>query len=150
MNKNGTLQLEARGDREVAITGTFDAPSELLFEAWTKPEYVRQWWGCNGATLTVCEIDLRPGGAWCFVMRMSGGSEHPLKGDSREIVAPQLLVCTECYDMPTIGSPQWLTTVTFEERSHRTKLTNTLLHQSAAARDGHLQAGMEAVMVQKP
>jgi uncharacterized protein YndB with AHSA1/START domain len=98
--------------------------------------------------LTVCEIDLRPGGAWRFVLRMADGSEHPFRGIYREIVPPERLIYTECYDVPAVGSPEWLTTVIFEEHGGKTKLTSTLLHQSAEARDGHLQAGMEAGMVQ--
>jgi len=98
--------------------------------------------------LTVCEIDLRIGGAWQIVMRMADGSEHPFKGVYREIVPGERLVYTECYDVPAIGSPEWLTTITFEEFDGKTKLTNLLRHQSAEARDGHLQAGMEGGVIQ--
>lgn len=146
--KNGTFQLEARGDCEIAITRTFDAPPQLVFEAWTRPELLRQWWGCEGSTLTTCEVDLRPGGQWRFVMRMPDGSEHPLKGVYRDIVPSEQLVYSECYDMPSIGSPQWLTTITFKPCGDKTKLTHTLLHGSKEARDGHLQAGMEGGMAQ--
>jgi len=115
---------------------------------WTKPEHVRHWWGCAGSTLTVCKIDLRLGGAWHFVLRMTDGTDHPFKGVYREIVPAERLVYTECYDLPNIGSPEWLTTITFEEFDGKTKLTNSLLHASREARDGHLQAGMKAGMVQ--
>jgi uncharacterized protein YndB with AHSA1/START domain len=137
-----TLTLPS--DREIAMTRVFDAPRSLVFEAWTKPEHVRHWWGCDGSTLTVCEIDLRPGGVWRFVLRMPDGSDHPFKGVYREIVRPERLVYTECYDEPSIGSPEWLTTVIFEEQGGKTKLTSTCLHASVEARDGHLNAGMEA------
>jgi len=98
--------------------------------------------------LTLCEIDLRPGGAWRLLMRMSDGSEHPFKGVYREVVPNERLIYTECYDMPSIGSPEWLTTITFEEIDGKTKLTHSILHRSVEARDGHLQAGMEAGTVQ--
>jgi uncharacterized protein YndB with AHSA1/START domain len=135
-------------DREIAFTRTFVHPRHLLFEAWTKPEHLRQWWGCDGSTLTVCEIDFRVGGMWRIVMRMADGSDHPFRGVYREIEPDQRLVFSECYDVPQIGSPEWLTTVTFEEFEGGTRLTQTILHGSREARDGHLQAGMEAGTVQ--
>ena len=142
------VTLTLPSDREIAFTRIFEWPCHLLFEIWTKPEHVRHWWGCAGSTLTVCKIDLRLGGAWRFVLRMNDGSDHPFQGVYREIVPAERLVYTECYDVPSIGSPEWLTTITFEEFGGKTKLTNSLLHASSEARDGHLQAGMEAGMVQ--
>ncbi|MGH9629225.1 MAG: SRPBCC family protein, partial [Bryobacteraceae bacterium] len=144
---NHEVTVTLPSDREIAFTRIFESPRPLLFEAWTKPEHVRQWWGCSGSTLTVCEIDLRPSGAWRFVLRMPDGSEHPFKGVYREIVPPERLVYTECYDQPAIGSPEWLTTITFEELDGKTKLTSSILHNSIEARDGHLQSGMETGMV---
>ncbi len=133
-------------DREIAITRILDAPPSLVFDVWTRPEHIPHWWGCSGSTLTVCEIDLRVGGAWRFVLRMADGTDHPFRGIYREIVRPDRLVYTECYDAPSIGSPEWLTTVTFEERNGRTFVKSTLLHASKQQRDGHLQAGMEPGM----
>ena len=110
----------------------------------TKREHVRQWWGCADSTLPVCEIDLRPGGLWRYLMHMPDGSDHPFKGVYREIARPERLVYTECYDVPSVGSPEWLTTVTFEGYNGKTKVTSTCLHSSKEARDGHLNSGMEA------
>lgn len=140
--------LTLPSDREIIFTRVFDRPAHLLFEAWTKPEHVQAWWGCGGSMLTVCEIDLRPGGAWLFVLRMVDGSEHRFKGVYREIEPSERLVYTECYDMPDIGSPEWLTTITFEALDCGTKLKHSILHPTAEARDGHLKAGMEPGMVQ--
>ena len=135
-------------DREIAFTCTFQRPRHRLFEAWTKPEHLRQWWGCEESTLILCEIDLRVGGAWQMVMRMPDASEHPFRGVYREIVRNERLVYTECYDVPHLGSPEWLTTVTFEEAGRGGKVTHNILHRSREARDGHLQSGMEAGSVQ--
>ena len=135
-------------DREIAFTRTFDHPRRLIFDAWTKPEQLRRWYGCEGSSLTLCEIDLRPGGAWRRTMRMADGSEHPFHGVFREIVPNERLVYTECYDNPSIGSPEWLTTVLLEEVGGKTKLTHSLLHRSKEVRDGHLQAGMEEGTIQ--
>lgn len=134
-------------DREIRFTRVFDWPRELVFEAWTKPEHIRHWYGCGGSTITVCEVDLRQGGAWRTVMRMSDGSEHPFKGVYLDIVPAALLVYTECYDIAAIGRPEWLNTVIFDDLNGKTRLTNTLLHASREARDGHLKSGMETGIV---
>lgn len=135
-------------DQEIVFTRVFDRPRDLLFEAWTKPEHLRQWWGCEGSKLTLCEIDLRPGGQWRLVMRMADGSYHPFHGTYREVVPNERLVYTECYDMPEVGSPEWLTTILFEELEGKTKLTHSILHRSVEVRDAHLRVGMEAGTVQ--
>ena len=76
-------------------------------------------------------------------MQMADGSDHPFHGTYREIVRPSRLVYTECYDMPRLGRPEWLNTVTLDEAQGTTLVTHILRHKSRAARDGHLQAGME-------
>lgn len=137
------MALTLPSDREVVLTRVFEAPRKLVFEAWTRPEHVARWWGRRGSTLAVCEIDLRPGCAWRYVMRESDGKEYCFKGVYREIVPPERLVYTECFDEPSLGSPEWLTTVIFEEHGGTTKMTSTCLYASVEARDGHLQSGME-------
>jgi uncharacterized protein YndB with AHSA1/START domain len=146
--RSNEVTLMLPSDREIVVTRTFERPRHLLFEAWTKPEHMRQWWGCDGSMLTLCEVDLRPAGAWRVVMRMADGSEHPFHGVYREVKPNERLVYTEQYDMPSVGSPEWVTTILFEEVEGGTKLTHSILHRSAEARNGHLQAGMEAGTVQ--
>jgi uncharacterized protein YndB with AHSA1/START domain len=141
--KTNALKVTLPSDREIRLTREFDAPRRLVFEACSKPEYVSQWWGRRGSSLTVCEIDLRPGGAWRFVERSADGTEHPFKGVYREIVAPERLVNTFIYDVPPFDQFEAVETHTFEERDGRTTLTTIALHQSTEARDGHLQSGME-------
>jgi uncharacterized protein YndB with AHSA1/START domain len=127
-------------DREIVLTRSFDAPRSLVFEAWTTPEHVRRWWGCGDFPMTVCEIDLRVGGAWRYVIG-ANGEEHGFHGVYREVVAPARLVHTYIYEpMPQHGA---LNTVLFEERNGRTTVIETVLHQTTQARDGHLQSGME-------
>lgn len=121
---------------ELVITRTFDAPRDLVFRAWTEPEYMARWWGPNGFTTPVCEIDLRPGGAWLFCMRSPEGEEYWCGGIYREIVEPERIVCTDCftdeegnpvdpaqYGMPEGVPTEMLLTVTFEEHEGRTKVT---------------------------
>jgi uncharacterized protein YndB with AHSA1/START domain len=144
--------VEARvtlpSEREIAFTCRFQRSARLLFEAWTKPEHIRCWWGCEGSSIPHCATDLRVGGSWSLVMRMADGSDHPFHGAYREILRPYRLVYTECYAMPQLGSPEWLTTVTFNETREATLVTHTIQHKSREARDGHLQAGMQEGMVQ--
>src|SRR5208282_1015543 len=103
-------------ERELVITRIFDAPRELVFKAWTDPRHVAQWWGPKGFTNPVCEMDVRPGGALRIVMRAPDGSEYPMTGIFREIVAPERLVFTNVA-VDKAGKPllEGLTTVTFAE-----------------------------------
>ena len=144
LEKNSpALTVTLPSDREIRMTRVFDAPRSLVFEAWTRPEHVRHWWCIRDMTAPVCEIDLRPGGAWRIVLRKANGKEVRFKGVYREIVPPERLVYTECFDDPSIGSPECLTTVIFEEHEGKTKMTSTSLCDSEAARNAQLQSGME-------
>jgi uncharacterized protein YndB with AHSA1/START domain len=142
------VRVDLPSEREIAFVCRLPRSSQLLFDAWTKPEHLRQWWGCEGSCITQCAIDLRIGGSWSLVMQMKDGSNHPFHGTYREIVRPRRLVYTECYDMPQLGRPEWLTTVTFEEDAGATLVTHIIEHKSRLARDGHLQAGMQSGMIQ--
>jgi uncharacterized protein YndB with AHSA1/START domain len=146
--KSVDVEVCLPSDREIQFTCCFQRSARLLFDAWTKPEHLNRWWGCEGSTITHCAIDLRPGGSWSLTMRMADGSDHPFHGTYREVMRPHRLVYSECYDMPQFGSPEWLTTVTFEETPAATVITHTILHKSREVRDGHLQAGMQEGMVQ--
>jgi uncharacterized protein YndB with AHSA1/START domain len=64
------------GKPTIVITRVFDAPRRLVFEAWTKPEHLMRWWGPRDLTLSLCEVDLRPGGAWRFVLRAPDGNDY--------------------------------------------------------------------------
>ena len=142
MPNPGNLQVTAPSDREIAMTRVFDAPSHLVFEALTKPELVKRWLlGPPGWSMPVCEIDLQVGGAYRYVWRSDeNGREFGTGGVFREINAPGRLVHTEQMD----GAPgEALNTVTLSEQGGRTTLTQTMLFDSKAARDGALQSGME-------
>jgi uncharacterized protein YndB with AHSA1/START domain len=130
-------------DREIVLTREFDAPRRLVFEAMTKPEYIRQWWGPRGTSLAVCEMDLRPAGSWRFVTRAADGTEHPFKGEYLQIVPPERIVQTFVYDVAPFSDFEAVETMVLHERDGRTMLTSTVVHQSTEARDAHLQSGME-------
>ena len=146
--KKVNVEAYLPSDEEIAFRCTFQRSARSLFEAWTTPEHLRQWWGCEGSSVTDCAIDLRVGGAWKLMMRMPDGSSHAFHGTYQEIARATRLVYTEQYEMPSIGSPEWLTTVTFDNTKDGTLLTHVIRHKSRAVRDAHLQAGMEAGTIQ--
>ena len=134
--------VEQKSDLEVIITRTFAAPVRLVWEAMFKPEYVRRWYGLKILNCILCEIDLRVGGRWRFVLRAPDGSEHAFSGEYCEIVAPKRVVYTENYE-PLGPGHEIRVTATFEEKDGHTRLTSHLLYKSRADRDSHIQSGME-------
>jgi len=127
--------------RDVVITRIFDAPRGLVFKAWTDPEHMARWWGPNGFTNPICDLDARVGGAWRIVMRSPAGIEYPCGGVYREIVEPERLVFTNIAT-DSEGNPvlDGLTTVIFG----KTKLTLQTRAVALVAHATAYLAGMEA------
>ena len=138
-----TLSVTTPSDREIVLTRTFDAPRKLVWEAITKAEHVRRWYGCSAFTFTSCEIDLRVGGSYRYAMQAPDGVDHIMTGVYREIVAPERIVHTERYETTGFASPDALVTMTLIEQGGRTELRSVVLHPNKESRDGHLNAGME-------
>lgn len=139
------VTLSTPSDRELVITAVLDAPRRLVFEAATRPEHVKRWWGPRNTTVTVCEIDLRPGGAWRYVIRdNTTGREDGFSGVYREITPPERIVYTEGWE----GMPghDYLVTAILEEKNGKTTLTSRLQYKSVQDRDGHVNSGMEKGM----
>lgn len=145
MKNTLALQIKANGDREIVMTRVFDAPRKLVFDAFTKPELLKQWLlGPPGWSMPVCEIDLKIGGRYRYVWRRdTDGTEMGCGGDYREIVPPERLVHTEQFDNPWYSGESLITTVLDEQRG-KTMLTATMLYESRDARDGILKSGMES------
>ena len=140
---NGKLKITTPSDREIAITREFNAPRNLVFEAYTKPELLKQWLGVqNGWTLAVCEIDLKVGGNYRYVWRGPNREDMGMGGTYREIVPGERIVATEKFDDPWYEG-EATGTVTFIERDGKTTLTMTLLYTSKEVRDAVLQSPME-------
>ena len=136
-----TFKATTPSDREIVLTRLFDAPRRLVFEAMSKPEHVRRWWGQlgEGYSVPVCEIDFRPGGAWRFVNRHPKG-EAAFHGVYREIAAPERVVFTEIFELfPDVES---VVTSVLTEEGGKTRLTATCLYPSADVRDMVLKSGM--------
>ena len=141
MTAPANMDIET-AESEVVYTRVFAAPRDLVFEASTRPEHVKKWWGPRKYTMTVCGIDLRPGGADRFVQRGPDGNEYPFKGVYREIVPPERLVYTQIFDFPGLSDHELLVSVTFDERDGQTLLTGRLLFESVEDRVAAVETGM--------
>ena len=148
MTNPGNLKLAIRGDREIVITRAFDALRKLVFDAFTKPELVKQWLlGPDGWSMPVCEIDLKVGGKYRYVWRRDkDGTEMGMGGVYREIVAPERIVATEKFDQSWYPG-EAVGTFVLIEQAGKTTLTETILYESREARDGVLKSGMEKGVV---
>jgi len=141
---SGTLKVTAHGDREIVMVRTLDAPRTLVFDAFTKPELVRQWLlGPPGWSMPVCEIDLRVGGSYRYVWRHTNGNEMGMGGVYREIVRPERIVSTEKFDQAwypgeAVGS------LLLVEQGGKTTVTHTVQYDSRETRDAVLKSPMES------
>ena len=144
---NAELQVSTPTDRELVVTRVFNAPRKFVFDAWTNPKHLPKWMlGPEGWTMPVCEVDLRPGGAWHFVWRRADGSaEFGMHGVYREVQPFEWLVSTESW------GPEWpetVNTLVLTENAGNTTATMTILYASQEARDRALQTGMTKGMEQ--
>ena len=117
---------EPLSDREIVTTRVIDVPRELVFKAWTEPEHLAQWWGPKGFTNTFQEFDLRPRGAWRFLMHGPDGVDYKNKSVFVEIVKPERIVFRH------VSGPRFQVTATFAEQAGQTKLTFQMLFETAA------------------
>ncbi|WP_433617286.1 SRPBCC domain-containing protein [Dactylosporangium sp. CA-139114] len=139
----GVTGFELDGERGVRITRVVAAPAGLVFDVHTSPEHLPHWMvGPPGWTMGVCEIDLRPGGAFRYVWSTASGEELTISGAFEEIERPQRLVSTEAW----AGWPATRNTLTFTDLGGRTRITTHIAYPSAEARDNALQSGMREGM----
>jgi len=138
----------AKENPDLLITRVFDAPRQLVYEAWTKLEHLERWQGApEGFTVTFQEVDLRPGGAFRLCMRSAEGIDHWLQGVYREVVEPERLVFTHTWlDSERKPGIETVVTIVFTEHCGRTELA---LYQtgfkSDQVRDGH-QVGWTSML----
>jgi uncharacterized protein YndB with AHSA1/START domain len=129
-------------DREVVATRRFDAPRQLVWDCFTKPEHIQKWLlGPDGWTMPVCEVDLRKGGKWRWVWQKSDGGERmEMHGEYLEVTAPERLVNTENWGQPW---PETTNTQEFTEEDGTTLTVATVRYPSKEARDKAIETGME-------
>jgi uncharacterized protein YndB with AHSA1/START domain len=145
-NRHGSAVITLPSDTEYLITRVFDAPADLIFKAVTTPELVKRWWGGTSEWLA-CEIDLRVGGKWRYVIR-DEEMEVGFHGEYREIAGPHRLVFTEMYEgVPDPGPDDYpVNIVTLDEVDGVTTMTLLAQHTSQEQRDAVLASGMETGM----
>ena len=138
---NESFEVTTPSEQEIRMTRLFDAPRQLVFDAMTKPEHVKRWWGClgEGYSVPVCEIDLRVGGKWRFVNRHPKG-EAAFHGEYKEIAPPNRLVFTEIFEeFPDTVS---VVTTVFSDEAGKTRITATVRYPSPEVRDIVMKSGM--------
>ena len=142
-NRHGSAVITFPSDTSYTITRVFDAPAEAIFRAYTTPELVKRWWGFETSEWLVCDIDLREGGQWRFVVR-ERDMEVGFHGEYQEIAGPHRLVATEVYEGFPDGSA--LNVMTFDEVDGVTTMTTLVQHSCQEHRDAHIASGMEGGM----
>lgn len=121
---NPATDNSGEDEREIEITRVFDADRELVFDAWTNPIHLARWWGPQGFSNPICEVDLRVGGKWRVVMRAPDGSEIPFTAVYREVVPlVRLVFSSVAKDAAGNSVLEGVTTVLFEDFHGQTKLT---------------------------
>src|SRR5713101_3534784 len=140
MKNTGTLKVTTPTDREIILTRVFDAARSMVWDAFTKPELLQRWFGPRGWSLVVCEVDLKVGGGFRFVLRGPDGRDMGMRGVYREIVPPERSVHMESFD-DYPGESQ--VTAVFVEQRGKTTLTATVLYPSREVRDIVIKSGME-------
>jgi uncharacterized protein YndB with AHSA1/START domain len=147
-SEKSKTQFALPSDREIQITRTFDAPRDLVWQMYTKAEHLQHWWGPEGWTLPVCEVDFRPGGTWFYCMQGPDGMRSCGKATYLEIDAPERIVYEDAFadadgnkleDMP-VGH----ITVEFVAAGGKTTVIDTVRYPTKADRDKVIEMGMEA------
>lgn len=146
MNKQGQLKVTTPSDREIVMTRSFDAPRALVWEAMTKPEFIRRWlFQPPGWQMTKCEEDLRVGGSFRWEWAgPDGNTAMVMHGQYREVVPQRRVVRTETFDMGCDNRlGEQIAALDFSEDGGRATVTITVRFPSKEARDGMIASGME-------
>lgn len=140
---SGSFTVTTPSDCEIRMTRLFDAPRALVFEAMTKPEHIKHWWGNlgEGYSVPVCEVDLRVGGKWRFVNRTPSGESAVFYGEYREVAPPDRVVFTEFFE--PFPDAESVVTATLTDENGKTRMTATVAYPSREVRDMVKATGME-------
>ena len=137
-------------DKEIVINRSFDAPRKKVWQAWTEADQVEQWWGPRGFTTRVDELDFKPGGHFKYTMLDVQGNEYPAVGVFQEIAEPERIVATDEFgdsvkneEAAPEGLPTgMINTTSFDDTDGQTKVTISIMHQSADDRKKHEDMGV--------
>ncbi len=136
------LAVTTPSDTEIQMTRVFDAPRDLVFEAHSSAEHMKNWWGPRKYEVVSAEVDFRPGGKWRIVHRGPDGEEYGFLGEYREIVRPERITWT--FEFEGWPGQVAVETMTLEEQNGKTTLTATSVAGSREERDGMIDSGMES------
>jgi uncharacterized protein YndB with AHSA1/START domain len=112
-------------DREISISRTLNAPVALVWEVWTDPQHIVNWWGPNGFTNTINTMDIKPGGEWDLVMHGPDGTDYKNKSIFKEIVTNKKIVYEH------VSYPRFIATIEFEEQGEKTFISWHMLFETA-------------------
>jgi uncharacterized protein YndB with AHSA1/START domain len=140
MKNTGTLQVTMPTDTEIVLTRVFEAPRQMVYDAFSKPELLKRWFGPHGWSLATCEVDHRVGGGFRFVLQGPNGQRMGMRGVYRELEPPNRSVHVESYDEYPGES---IVTSVLTEEMERTTLTVTITYPSREVRDMVAMSGME-------
>ncbi|WP_321470939.1 SRPBCC family protein [uncultured Paludibaculum sp.] len=140
MKNTGTLAVSLPSDCEIALTRVFQAPRQLVYDSFSKPEILKRWFGPRGWSLVTCDVDPRLGGGFRFVLQNTEGRTLGMRGVYRELAPPERSVHMESFD--DFPGEARVTTV-FTERDGQTTLVATILYASKDVRDAVIRSGME-------
>lgn len=145
-----TTENKKANNKEIVITRTFEAPREKVWQAWTTPDEIEQWWGPHGFTTRVDELNFQPDGKFTYVMLDKDENEYPSSGIFKEIVEGEKIVATDEFgdsNNNEQAAPEGLptgmvNTTSFEEDGNQTKISISIIHQSAEDRKKHEEMGV--------
>lgn len=147
LTDNTKTHLTLPSDQEILITRTFDAPRDLVWQMWTKAEHLQHWWGPEGWTLPICEMDFRPGGTWFYCMQGPDGMQSCGKASYFEIDAPQRIVYedyfTDAEGNVVAGMPVAHIILDFIAEDNQTTVLNTVRYPTKADRDKVIEMGVQ-------
>ena len=144
MTSSGSAKLTFPSDTQIVITRKFAAPKHLVYRAVTEPELIKRWWNAKRGEVTICEVDLREGGKWRYVMETPDGFEVAFHGEYRAIVPNERVVTTEAFEgAPDPDVNATLNTMTLTEDGGTTTITVMIDCPNQFVRDAIVESGME-------
>lgn len=141
IDRTGSAVITLPSDTEIRIERKFDAPAELVFDVWTTPEHVRNWWGYPEHEMTDCTIDLRVGGIYRFAAQVPEFGEIAFNGVYKQIGRPNRLVATEIYE--AYPETEAINTLTLAEEEGVTTMVIVSSYPDQQTRDAVIESGME-------
>jgi uncharacterized protein YndB with AHSA1/START domain len=151
MTDSTTRTMAIRHDKEkleLVVERTFDAPRELVFDAWTTCEHLMKWWGTRTYPMSQCKLDLRPGGVWHYCLRGPNGEEAWGKATYDEIARPERLAFTDAFSNAQGDTvpPETKMTITFDDAGGKTRMLGRSKYRSLADLENVLEMGVEQGM----